>query len=135
MALTPDPVLVDPVLLDGALSNVLENAAKYVPGDAVVRVTTHALPDEPYVRLTVDDAGPGVPDAALDRVFEKFYRAPGTPGGSRSGTGVGLAVVRGLLEATGGRVRARRSELGGLAIDLDLPRASVPDGVRGTVPA
>ena len=46
--------------------------------------------------------------------------------GSRSGTGIGLAVVRGLIEAMGGRVTARRSELGGLAIDLDLPVAAVP---------
>ena len=45
---------------------------------------------------------------------------PGVAGGSRSGTGIGLAVVRGLVEAMGGRVAARRSELGGLAIDLDL---------------
>ena len=76
-----------------------------------------------FVRLTIEDGGPGVPDDALPRLFDKFYRVPGGPGGSRSGTGIGLAVVRGLIEATGGRVQARRSELGGLAIDLDLPAA------------
>ena len=49
---------------------------------------------------------------------------PGGPGGSRSGTGIGLAVVQGLIEATGRAGGARRSDLGGLAIDLDLPIAS-----------
>ena len=81
---------------------------------------------EPRVRLTVEDAGPGVPEENLARIFDKFYRVPGVAGGSRSGTGIGLAVVRGLVEAMGGQVAARRSELGGLAIDIDLPVASAP---------
>jgi signal transduction histidine kinase len=59
-------------------------------------------------------------------LFEKFYRVPGLDSGPRSGTGIGLAVVRGVVEAMGGRVRARSSELGGLAIDLDLPAAPLP---------
>jgi signal transduction histidine kinase len=61
----------------------------------------------------------------MPRLFDKFYRVPGGPGGSRSGTGIGLAVVRGLVEATGGKATAHRSDLGGLAIDLDLPLAPV----------
>jgi signal transduction histidine kinase len=75
------------------------------------------------VRLTVEDTGPGVPPDALARVFDKFYRVPGRDRGSRSGTGIGLAVVRGLVETMGGRVGARLSDLGGLALDLDLPAA------------
>ena len=73
--------------------------------------------------MTIEDAGPGVPPDALPRIFDKFYRVPGSDRGSRSGTGIGLAVVRGLVEAMGGRVAARRSDLGGLGIDLDLPAA------------
>jgi signal transduction histidine kinase len=60
----------------------------------------------------------------LSKIFDKFYRVPGVAGGSRSGTGIGLAVVRGLVEAMGGQVAARRSQLGGLAVDLDLPVAA-----------
>jgi two-component system sensor histidine kinase KdpD len=125
--LAAPPVDVDPVFLDEAVTNVVENALKYSPADSRLRIGASAT-DDGFVRLTIEDAGPGVPDATLPRLFEKFYRVPGRPGGSRSGTGIGLAVVRGLIEATGGRVGARRGDLGGLAIDLDLPRA-VESGV------
>ena len=124
VAVDPLPVLVDPVFLDSALANVLDNAIKYTDRDAYIRVTARPLPDG-FVRLTVDDNGPGVPATALPRLFDKFYRGPGAPTGSRSGLGIGLAVVRGLIEATGGRVGARPGGEGGLAIDIDLPPAKV----------
>jgi two-component system sensor histidine kinase KdpD len=127
VAVGPDVVEVDPVFLDGAISNLLENALKYVPREALVRVASQRLPGDRFVRLVVEDSGAGVPDAALPRLWEKFYRVPGSPGGSRSGTGIGMAVVRGLVEAFGGRVTARRSALGGLAIDLDLPAGGAHD--------
>ena len=60
-----------------------------------------------------------MPDETLEQLFEKFYRVPGKRS-SRSGTGIGLAVARGLLEAMGGTILARRSELGGLALDIEL---------------
>jgi two-component system, OmpR family, sensor histidine kinase KdpD len=123
------PVDVDPTFFDGALSNVVENVIKYTPPTATVRVTARALEDG-RVRLTVEDSGPGVPDEALPRLFDKFYRAPGSQRTSRSGTGIGLAVVRGLFAAMGGDVAARRSELGGLAIDLDMVAAPTPATAR-----
>jgi two-component system sensor histidine kinase KdpD len=127
--LSAPPVEVDPIFVDEAVTNALENAIKYTPGDARIRLRTAVLKDAPFVRLTIDDAGPGVPEVHLPRLFEKFYRAPGAVRSSRSGAGIGLAVVRGLIEASGGRVGARRSDLGGLAIDLDLPLAVVPAGL------
>ena len=126
------PVDVDAVLLDQVVANLLENAAKYTPAGTRVRIAAQTLPGEAWVRLTVEDAGPGAPDASLPHLFEKFYRVPGRSAGSRSGTGVGLAVVRGLTEALGGRVAARRSELGGLAIDVDLPAARPPNAAEQT---
>jgi two-component system sensor histidine kinase KdpD len=119
------PVDADPVLLDQILSNLLENTAKYATPDARVRIAASDL-GRRDVRLSVEDSGPGVPDREFGRLFEKFYRVPGRAGGSRAGTGVGLAVVRGLVQAMGGSVGARRSELGGLAIDLVLPAARRP---------
>lgn len=126
VALLVPPVEVDPVFLDEALTNAIENAIKYTPPGTAIRIVAEQPFGEQRVRLTVEDAGPGVPDQALAKVFDKFYRVPGVSGGSRSGTGIGLAVVRGLVEAMGGRVAARRSDLGGLAIDIDLPAAAVP---------
>ena len=119
----------DEIFFDEAMTNVLDNALKYSPPDASLRIT--AAPDisTRTVRLTIEDGGRGVPADALPRLFEKFYRVPGVDRGSRSGTGIGLAVVRGLIEATGGRVDARQSELGGLAVDVTLPMARVPSEV------
>jgi two-component system sensor histidine kinase KdpD len=125
LALVAPPVEVDPVFLDEALTNAIENAIKYTPSGTRIRIAAEQVPGEPRVRLTVEDAGPGVPEQALSKIFDKFYRVPGVAGGSRSGTGVGLAVVRGLVEAMDGGVAARPSQLGGLAIDIDLPAAAV----------
>jgi two-component system sensor histidine kinase KdpD len=123
--LTTPPVDVDPVFLEEAVTNAIENAIKYTPPGTAIRIFARHVAGEPRVRLTVEDGGPGVPDQALPKIFDKFYRVPGAAGGSRSGTGIGLAVVRGLVEAMGGEVSGRRSELGGLAIDIDLPAATI----------
>jgi two-component system sensor histidine kinase KdpD len=119
------PVLVDAVFVDEAVANVLDNALKHTPATARVRVTARDLgPDR--VRLSIEDDGPGIAPEHVEHVFEKFYRVPGAERRSREGTGIGLAVTRGLVEATGGLVAARRSELGGLAVDIDLPAGALP---------
>lgn len=120
VSLEAPPVLVDPVFLDEAVTNALENAIKYAPGTAPLHVSAHPSREPGRVRLTIEDGGPGVPDQALGQIFDKFYRVPGVGAGSRAGTGIGLAVARGLVEAMGGEVSGRRSELGGLAIDIEL---------------
>jgi two-component system sensor histidine kinase KdpD len=113
------PVEADPVLFDATLTNLLENAVRHTPAGTVIRISSDAA------RLTVEDSGPGVPQEAMAQLFEKFYRVPGRRS-SRSGTGIGLSVARGMAEAMGGQVSARRSELGGLAIDLQLRTARIP---------
>ncbi len=135
LLLSAPPVEVDPVFLDEAVTNGIENAIKYTPPGTAIRITAQEISAERRVRLTLEDAGPGVPADAMPKIFDKFYRVPGIAGGSRSGTGVGLAVVRGLVEAMGGEVSARRSELGGLAIDIDLPIAAAPAAEPMEAPA
>jgi signal transduction histidine kinase len=71
-----------------------------------------------------------VPDDAIERLFDRFFRVGQRGEPSRPGSGIGLTVVRGLVEAMGGRVRAARSPLGGLEIELVLPSvAPLPDPV------
>ena len=116
------PVEVDEVLIGQVLGNVLENASRYGGEHAHIRLSARLL-DPDLVRLTIEDDGPGVPDDSLPRLVEKFYRVPRSGEGARRGTGMGLAVVQGLVEAMGGTVTARRSELGGLALDMTLRAA------------
>jgi two-component system sensor histidine kinase KdpD len=124
VALDAPLVDVDAIFVDEGVGNAIENAVKYTQPGTPIRVAAAPMATDGFVRLTVEDGGTGVPEDALPRLFDKFYRVPGAGGGSRSGTGIGLAVVRGLIEATGGHVSARRSELGGLAIDMELPVAA-----------
>jgi two-component system sensor histidine kinase KdpD len=124
-------VLGDPVLLEEAVVNLLDNAVAHTPERTRVLASARRL-DWADVRLTIEDSGGGVPPSNLDRIFDKFYRLEASGGGRGGGSGVGLAVVRGFAEAMGGRVTARQSSIGGLAIDVDLPAAPA-EGLPGEV--
>jgi len=135
LEVAPDlpPVLADPVMLEEVLVNLLENVVRYTPGDSPVLIAARAR--GATIILSVDDGGPGIPPEGLTKIFEKFYRDPSTSGRSGRGTGLGLAVVKGLVEAMGGRVWATRSDLGGLGIQLELPAASPAPATDGAVDA
>src|SRR5258708_21361344 len=79
----------DPVLLGELLDNLLDNALRYTPRGGAVTVRCGSELGHPY--LSVEDTGPGIPEAAHGRVFERFYRVQGTPG---DGAGLGLAIVK-----------------------------------------
>lgn len=119
------PVSVDEIFFDEVVTNLLENAIRHAPPSAPIQVSAVAQADG-TVRLRVEDGGPGVPAAALERVFDKFYRVPTTTGRAQRGSGLGLAVVRGFVEAMGGHVTAHTSDLGGLAVDIVLQAAVDP---------
>jgi len=130
MAADLPPVEVDAVFLDQVLANLLENIAAHTSAGTKARIS--AAPTEgDRVRLTVEDAGPGIAEADLSSIFVRAARQPAGGGRRQRGTGIGLAVVRGLVEAMGGTVAARRSVLGGLAIEVDLP--AVPGMEAGEV--
>jgi signal transduction histidine kinase len=104
----------NPELLERALENLLDNAAKYAPGAGVsVRLEQRAQ----ALHLSVEDDGPGLPADALERVREAFYRAPGT---RASGSGLGLAVVEHVAEAHGGTLELENIVPHGLRAVLRL---------------
>jgi two-component system sensor histidine kinase KdpD len=118
------PVLADAVLLDIVVTNLLDNVGAHSSPDASVAI--HADVDDGMVRLVVEDGGPGVPADALGSLFERFRRSPSRSEGSRRGLGIGLSVVRGLVDAMSGQVSADRSPLGGLAVSVRLRPAPAP---------
>jgi signal transduction histidine kinase len=105
--------------LDQVVANLLENAVRHGDG----KVTIVVEPDEEGAAVTVTDEGDGIPDELHDRVFTRFWRS-----GRRGGTGLGLYIVRGLVEAHGGRIEVGRAPNGGARFRFVLP-AATPDFV------
>ena len=118
-------VLADPVLMDVVLANLIDNALVHSGAAAAVRISAGLAPHG-RVQLDVEDGGKGVPREALPHLFDRFYRVPGSGPSARKGLGIGLSIVRGLVEAMGGNVRADQSPLGGLAVSVSLVVADVP---------
>jgi two-component system sensor histidine kinase KdpD len=120
-------VHVDARLLATALAHVLENAAQYSPPGSTVTVTYEL--GSGGLRFVVDDDGPGVVAADLPHLFERFYRGSEAQRHA-SGTGMGLAIVQGLLHAQGGRVWIENRVEGGARCSISVPapsRVSVDD--------
>jgi len=115
----PGAVVVgDAFLLRQALANLLDNAIDFAPRGSVVEVSARREGD--FLRLSVADCGPGVPDYALERVFERFYSLPRPGGGSRS-SGLGLCFVAQVAELHGGRAALANREGGGAVAGIELP--------------
>jgi two-component system sensor histidine kinase MprB len=99
--------------LERAIGNLLDNAAKWSPAGASIEVVlTGGV-------LTVRDHGPGIPDADLPYIFDRFYRA--TSARSMPGSGLGLAIVRQVAESHGGSITVERPDGGGTLMRLTLP--------------
>ena len=116
-------VMVDGSALERVLSNLLSNAVRYADGDHPIEVEVRA--DGAQSVLSVADRGPGIADVDLPMVFERFYRGTGVMG---EGTGIGLSMVRGLVEAHGGSTSLRNRPGGGALATVRLPLAGRPRG-------
>jgi len=124
---TLPPVLVDPVRLDQVLTNLLDNARGYAAGGPVQVIARQA---GEVVELRVIDHGPGIPGPERERVFDQFYRLKG--GGKRpEGTGMGLAICRGIVQAHGGNLRVETTPGGGATFVLTLPTTAMEGSGRG----
>jgi two-component system, OmpR family, sensor histidine kinase SenX3 len=109
--------------LRAAISNLLDNAVKYSVKEVEVSVEV-ALLDDKKVTVRIQDHGIGIPAAQLKRIFKRFYRVPGRVMGRIKGTGLGLFIVRSVIEKHGGRVFAESEGPGhGSKFTIQLPRA------------
>jgi two-component system sensor histidine kinase KdpD len=115
------PVLLDYSKVDQVLSNLVENAAKYSPPGAEIGIA--ATVTDGSLRVTVTDDGSGIAPDALPHIFEPFFR--GSRARRASGSGLGLAVARGLVEAHRGRIWAENRPGGGTRFSFDIPSNGV----------
>lgn len=111
------PVFLDYSEIDQVLSNLVENAAKYAPAGTEIKISVRRELGQFVVEVA--DEGPGIPREIEARVFEAFSRASGDRG--KKGTGLGLAVARGLVEAHGGQIWFQNLANGGAAFCFTLP--------------
>jgi signal transduction histidine kinase len=113
----------EPEELRAAVSNLLDNAVKYSDREIKVKVEVKTL-DAKRVSVQVEDRGIGIQSAQLKRIFKRFHRAPGGFMTRIKGTGLGLFIVRSIIEKHGGRVFAESAGLGqGSRFTIQLPRA------------
>ena len=110
----------DTFLLRQLLSNLVDNACDFSPADGAVEVT--AATEGARLRITVADRGPGVPDYAMPRVFERFFSLP-RPGGRSRSSGLGLAFAAEVAALHGGEVRLTQRDGGGTLAIVELPLA------------
>ena len=112
-------VIGDEVLLHVLVRNLVDNAARYSPPQA--RIAVHLVREDDRIVLAVEDSGPGLPEADLARLGQRFFRVAGN---DASGSGLGWSIVRRIADLHGAQVAVQRSDaLGGLAVRMSLPAA------------
>ena len=107
--------------LGQVVANLLSNALKFTPAGGLVKVELRA--DGPWAALRVSDSGPGIPPDELPHVFDRFFRGRSA---RPSGSGIGLTVVRELVEAQGGDVEVTSTLGQGATFTVRLPRQPTP---------
>ena len=121
MFLTPSWVLGSKPRLERAIGNLLDNALKWSPDGGSVEISCAGGV------VLVRDHGPGIDDADLEHIFDRFYRAPGARG--LPGSGLGLAIVAQVARDEGGSVEARNAIGGGALFRFSLPEIEPPAGL------
>ncbi|HEX8789734.1 MAG TPA: HAMP domain-containing sensor histidine kinase [Polyangiaceae bacterium] len=113
-------VAMDRAVLGVVVNNLLSNAFKFTRDSAVRRVAVRVRAEDRCVRVEVEDTGPGVPAGLEASIFEPYHRAPGV---TQPGLGLGLATVKRLVLAHGGKLGVRNTRTGGAVFWFDVPRA------------
>jgi two-component system, OmpR family, phosphate regulon sensor histidine kinase PhoR len=121
IAIAADAAVVsaDPTKLHNILRNLIENASHYSPEQGTIDVSAHRVTDG--IEIAVADRGPGIPDADLRRIFERFYRVDRSRSRDPGGTGLGLSIVKHLVELHDGRAVAANRPGGGAIVSFVMP--------------
>jgi signal transduction histidine kinase len=127
-------VEADPDRLAQALRNLIRNAIDHTGPGGLVRLVVSTAQGGGVV-LAVEDDGPGIPPDQRERVFDRFHRTDSARNRVRGGAGLGLAIVRAIVEAHGGRVAAGQSPEGGARVEIELPGFNPGSGAPVYAPA
>ena len=127
-------ILMDGLLMEQVLINLLENAARYTPTEAAIKI--HARANDKACIVEVSDTGPGLAKGEEERIFEKFYRGIRSEQGARGrhGAGLGLAICRAIVQAHGGTIRAENQPRGGARFEITIPLEGRPPSVTAALP-
>ena len=123
----------DPDRVRQIVGALVDNALRHAPAGGSVRIVAtpimssgsvvarRTMPGRPFARISVEDSGPGIPEDALPRIFERFYQADTSRSRGTGTSGLGLSIVRALAEAHGGRAGAENRAEGGARLWIELP--------------
>jgi two-component system phosphate regulon sensor histidine kinase PhoR len=114
-------VLIDPRRLSLALVNLLENAIRYNVENGEVTVKADKMEGKPFVVVSIKDTGIGIPPESMDKLFNKFYRAENAERRQTEGTGLGLYIAKGIVNAHGGQIWAESELNRGTTISFAIP--------------
>jgi signal transduction histidine kinase len=122
-------IVGDPNRLEQAIQNLATNAVRHTPEGGRIALSSERVADG--IRLVIEDSGPGIPEEHLPRVFDRFYKVDTSRTGTMvpSGSGLGLSIVRAIVERHGGRIEAGNGAAGGARFEIvvpDLPAVSPP---------
>lgn len=109
----------DPLRIQQLISNLLENSLTYTESPGRIAITGTVIGD--VYRLTIEDSGPGITDDDLEKIFLRLYKIDPSRSRTSGSSGLGLAICQSIAKAHDGKISARHSYLGGLAVDVELP--------------
>ncbi|HEY5221218.1 MAG TPA: HAMP domain-containing sensor histidine kinase, partial [Candidatus Paceibacterota bacterium] len=114
-------VFIDPKRLSLVVTNLIENAIRYNVENGEVTVKVDKMQDKPYVVVSVKDTGIGIPPESMEKLFNKFYRADNAMKLQTEGSGLGLYIAKGIVNAHGGQIWAESELNRGTTISFALP--------------
>jgi signal transduction histidine kinase len=124
-------VAIDVQRIGQVVSNLVSNAIKFTPQEGAIRVSARQRGHQ--IVLSVADTGPGIPQEHLSKIFDRFWRTPGT---MQKGSGLGLSIAKGIVEAHGGTIWAESAGKGSsFFFTLPLDESTLPDSARMHSPA